>query len=451
MLYQILRLIIFIAVKIFFRSAHIRDVDNVPKKGGLLLAANHPATFLDPFVLAVWLNRPIYFLTNGGMFKNPILAWLFKQFFMVPIYRKQDGNDIDKASKNEQAFEACYKLLAKGGVIVIFPEGVSEDERRLRKLKTGLARIALGAEASHDFDLGVQIVCAGINYTNPRQFQSEVFVQYDSPIAVSNYKENYLKDATNAIQMLTTEVEKRLSSLIVVTTDDETDNFVRKLETLYSHNLQEFLELPSHNTEQIFVMAQHFADASNYFRLHETERYTTFKNEVTHYFDLLAKHQIKDKEVASYSTSPHTVLTNLPWLLLAFPIYLLGLLHNFIPYQLPAWVALRLTKEPVFLASINFSLGIVFFSIFYAFYGFAFYAIFHSHFLAFLYCCLIAVAGFSSYYYWHFAKKIFRIWKLGNIIQKDDTLLVLRKNIMINLEKSRDDYMLIFYGNKKEE
>ncbi len=450
MLYQFLRLVIFISVKIFFRSAHIRNIENVPKKGALLLAANHPGTFLDPLILAVWLNRPISFLTNGGVFKNPILAWFFKRLFMVPIYRQQDNADGDSATKNaeknEQAFNACYDLLARGGAIVIFPEGGSEDERRLRKLKTGLARIALGAEAKYDFNLGVQIVCAGINYTNPRQFQSDVFVQYDAPIFPANYKAAYLENPQTTVQNLTLAVEKQLSSLIVITVDEETDEFVRKIETLYSHQLQDFLELPSHNTEQIFVMAQHFADATHYFRTHAPERYKQFKEHTTAYFSLLSQYNIHDKIVANYDKTQQNkqhILLNIPWLIIAFPIYLLGLIHNFIPYKLPGWLALRMTKEPVFLTSINFTLGIVCFSAFYLFYGFLFHALLNSHFLAFLYCSMISASGFATYYYWHFAIKVWHQWKLINILKTDKNLLDLRKEIIAELEKSRDDYMKV--------
>jgi glycerol-3-phosphate O-acyltransferase/dihydroxyacetone phosphate acyltransferase len=444
MIYQLIRLVIFVAVKIFFRSAHIRNVENVPKTGGLLLASNHPSTFLDPLILAVWIHRPIYFLTNGGVFKNPIAAWFFKRMFMVPIYRQQDNihdSKASKAAKNEAAFEACYKLLAKGGAIVIFPEGGSEDERRLRKLKTGLARIALGAEAKYNFDLDVKIVCAGINYTNPRQFQSEVFVQYNTPIIASHYKEQYLVNPQNTVQELTAEVEKQLSSLIVNTYDSETDGFVRQIETLYSHNLQEFLDLPSDNTEQIFTMAQHFADATQYFREQHPQKYADFKVKVNKYFSLLKKYNLPDKIVASYQNEQRNIIRNLPLLIAALPIYLLGIVHNYLPYKLPGWLALKITKDVTFVAAINFALGIIFFVGFYIFYGFFFYEILKTHFLAFLYCCLIGVAGFASYYYWHFAVRLWQKTRLYFVIHKDTSLITLRKEIIAELEQNRDAYM----------
>ncbi len=438
MFYQFLRLIVFIAVKIFFRSAHLRNLEHLPKKGGLLLASNHPSTFLDPLVLAVWIKRPIYFLTNGGVFKNPLLKWIFRQFYMVPIYRRQDSQE--SAAKNEEAFAACYETLAAGGALVIFPEGGSEDERNLRKIKTGLARIALGAEAAYNFKLGVQIVCAGINYSNPRQFQSDLFVQYALPFGVEGYAALYAEQPQQAVATLTAHVEQLLKSLIVVIPDKETDELVHQIEVLYSHQLQRDLELPSHNTEQIFTIAQHFADAVQHFQATDPQRMAVFKEVVTTYFDKLATYKLQDKTVANY-TPKQNWLATIPILVGGFPVYLLGILHNFLPYQLPAWLARSLTKDSTFLAAFNFGLGIVCFSIFYAAYGVLFWQFFPSIFGLLAYYAVLVGAGFAGYYYWHFAKRLREKAKLQTICKQDATLLPLREQIIAELEKSKVDYM----------
>lgn len=445
MFYQFLRLVIFVAIKIFFRSAHIRNLEQIPKKGGLILAANHPSTFLDPLVLAVWLRRPVCFLTNGGVFKNAFLKWFLKQFYMVPIYRKQDSNA--SANKNEEAFAACYDMLAAGGALVIFPEGGSENERKLRKIKTGLARIVLGAEQKYDFQLDIKIVCAGINYTNPRKFQSELFVQYALPFSAANYQELYQNNPQQAVHELTAEVETKLRSLIVFIEDKENDEFVRKIEVLYSHHLQDFLELPVPQTEQVFMVAQHFADAVRHFQQAAPQRMATFKQKTLDYFAKLQAHNLQDKTVATYQASKNNIFSYLPYLLFVFPLYLLGLLHNFVPYQLPAWISLKLTKDLTFLGAFNFGLGIVCFSSFYVAYGYIFLQFVPSYFLLFIYYCLIATAGFICYYYWHFVKRLRERSKIDQILQKEPNLLTMRREIIAELEKSRDEYIQ-FVENK---
>jgi hypothetical protein len=157
---------------------------------------------------------------------------------------------------------------------------------------------------------------------------------------------------------------------------------------------------------------------------------------------LLEQHNLHDKVVANYNSEQRNIFRNIPWLLLAFPIYLLGILHNYLPYKLPMFLGLKITKDVTFLTAINFSLGIVCFSGFYLTYGFLFYELLGSHFLAFLYTWMIAIAGFSSYYYWHFATRLWHKWRLINIVKSDKTLLNLRKEIIEELEKSRADYLV---------
>jgi 1-acyl-sn-glycerol-3-phosphate acyltransferase len=93
---------------------------------------------------------------------------------MIPIQRKHDTNQ--KKYNNEQIFQKCFDHLAKGGTILIFPEGTSVHKRILNEIKTGTARIALGAEQANDFRLNLKIVTFGLNYSNPASFRSEVFV-----------------------------------------------------------------------------------------------------------------------------------------------------------------------------------------------------------------------------------------------------------------------------------
>ena len=62
----------------------------------------------------------------------------------MPVYRASDGG-AGRAAGNELAFRTSRALLAEGGMLAVFPEGISHDEARLQPLRTGVARIALGA------------------------------------------------------------------------------------------------------------------------------------------------------------------------------------------------------------------------------------------------------------------------------------------------------------------
>ncbi len=103
---------------------------------------------------------------------------------VLPVYRRIDaGADM---SKNRQTFEVCHALLAQNRCIAIFPEGISHDETKLQPMKTGAARIALGALAVGK-DLrakGLRIMAVGLYYTSKTAFRSEALIRYGDLIEV---------------------------------------------------------------------------------------------------------------------------------------------------------------------------------------------------------------------------------------------------------------------------
>jgi glycerol-3-phosphate O-acyltransferase / dihydroxyacetone phosphate acyltransferase len=90
MLYALLRLVVKIALRVFYTNVEVKTKAPIPAKGPLIVVANHPNTFMDPIVIASILPQQVYFLTNGSVFKNPVIGWLLGKMNMIPIYRKQD-------------------------------------------------------------------------------------------------------------------------------------------------------------------------------------------------------------------------------------------------------------------------------------------------------------------------------------------------------------------------
>ncbi|MCU0389800.1 MAG: lysophospholipid acyltransferase family protein [Thermoflexibacter sp.] len=441
MLYQFLRLIVLIAIRIFFKSIHLKNVENVPRKGAVILVANHPSTFLDPLVGALFVPRKIHFLANGGIFKIPLVAWLLKKLYTIPIYRQQDSTVA--SSKNEDSFRACYELLEQKGAIIIFPEGTSEDERKLRKIKTGTARIALGAEAKNNFELDVKIVCIGINYTNPRKFQSRLMVSFDEAISIKSFKDRYLQDDIKTVQDLTNEIKERLEAMIVITENKKIDELVEKIERLYTNILREELHLQSHETEQLFVVAQHFADAVHYFEARQPERVNQLQANINQYFSLLTKYQLSDSLIVQPPLTFKDKISNLFFLVLCSPIYLYGLIHNFLPYELPALITHAITKDITYHAPMNITFGIITFIGAYIAYAFGFYHYFPQVGYLLTYLISIGLAGFFAYRYWYFLLDFVGKWRTARLVKKDklNEILELRKLIIRDLESAKQEYL----------
>ncbi len=123
------------------------------KTGTIIVVLSHPNGAVDPGLVFVSLPRRVSFLAKSTPFDMPFVGFLFRVIEALPVYRRIDaGADM---SKNRRTFQNCEELLERGRCIAVFPEGISHDQTQLQPLKTGTARIALGAlaDAERDSDL----------------------------------------------------------------------------------------------------------------------------------------------------------------------------------------------------------------------------------------------------------------------------------------------------------
>ena len=101
---------------------------------------------------------------------------------MLPVYRIRDGKD--SIAKNQEIFEACYEIFAKGESVLIFPEGNHGLPRRVRPLSKGFTRIAYGFLDKYP-DRALYIVPIGLNYTNILRPFRDVSLYYGKAFSIS--------------------------------------------------------------------------------------------------------------------------------------------------------------------------------------------------------------------------------------------------------------------------
>src|SRR6478736_1374462 len=137
MLYRIVKWIARLSLNSYFHRIVVKGYENIPTKGPVIFVANHPSAFMDPMVLASLLKRPVYFMAAAEFFGTGLKHWLFtRHLHMIPVYRPTTLPN--EAHQNETIFSQCFKLLNDGGALLVFPEGNSVTEKRIRKLKTGV-------------------------------------------------------------------------------------------------------------------------------------------------------------------------------------------------------------------------------------------------------------------------------------------------------------------------
>lgn len=193
------------ATRTFYRTT-VSGAD-IPREGPLLLAGNHPNSLLDPLFLAAVARRPVRFLAKAPLFSNPWTSWAVRAVGAIPVYRPRDNPAL--VQQNENMFRAAHDALLAGAAVGIFPEGMSHDAPSIAPLRTGAARIALGARSR----LGrvIPIIPVGLVLRNKEEFRSGAHVLVGEPVAWDDI--TGAEDSSEAVKELTARIDRSLRAV----------------------------------------------------------------------------------------------------------------------------------------------------------------------------------------------------------------------------------------------
>ena len=173
MLYTILKPVVRLAMLVFCRKIIINKPALLKIQGPLLLACNHPNSFLDAAILADLFKEPVYSLARGDVFKKPFYISLLKSLKILPIYRNSEG--VENLNINYKTFAVCKNIFKKNGIVLIFSEAKCVNEWHLRPLRKGTARLAF---TSWEENVPLKVLPVGINYSSFRRFSKNVFINF---------------------------------------------------------------------------------------------------------------------------------------------------------------------------------------------------------------------------------------------------------------------------------
>ena len=353
--YKIGYSIVITGSRTYFKNFKYLGKEKIPKNAGIIYAVNHQNAFLDPIVIAGQTNNPINFLARADIFKNKFVYKLLRSVYMLPIYRQRDG--VDTIEKNQKTFEDCYEILKNNGHLIIFPEGNHNSKKKLRTLKKGVSRIALGTLSKYGKDIPLYIVPIGIDYDNHFNMNSDVLLNVGEPININNYFDEYVKTPVEILKKLTDQVRENLESVLIHIKDDE--NYDEIYYLLHRFSLNNETEL-----EKKFTLRNSLLSKLEWLKENEFRNYEKLLENVKVVRSFVKENKIRPYLLKNSPLSFFKIVVFSLIMMIVLPLHLILLTTNYLPYKSPVWFVENKIKDRTFHGSLKQALGVILFIIY---------------------------------------------------------------------------------------
>jgi 1-acyl-sn-glycerol-3-phosphate acyltransferase len=396
MLYSFCKLLIRIAVELFFRKKYVQNLQALNTGKPLLVCANHCNSFLDAMIIMVLSKRKYHVLVRADVFKKKWVDYILRKLNLVPIYRMKDG--YDQLERNNETFEEIIHVLENKGAVIIFPEASCFSEKKLRKISKGAAKVVFMAEEKYHFNLNVEVVSVGINYERLDRFGGYLHLVCGKPFAVKDYRALYEEDKNKAYKEVTDRIEKELKENMIIIDQKENEDLFDKTVILDQNMEKDF--------QRLQTFAAHMEDADH----QKTQEYFSLLNKykITHSTvqEVMRKknkeQRTKSKESLLslfFTLCSYKNILRLIDIIILFPVFVAGFIFNGIPFYLPLFISRSVFKsEREFDSSINVAGSALLFLLFYLIY-FIVFSIKFGVLSGLVMILLIAMSGLIAFVY----------------------------------------------------
>ncbi|MFI5312426.1 MAG: 1-acyl-sn-glycerol-3-phosphate acyltransferase [Gemmatimonadales bacterium] len=309
----------------------------VPPAGPVLLVANHTNSLMDPALVTVASRRPVRFMAKAPLFVHPGIGWLVRAVGSVPVYRQMD--DPKLVAQNYDSFRDVHIAIAAGFAVGIFPEGISHSGSRLQPLKTGAARIAIGA--AQRIGRAFPIVPMGLVFRDRRTFRSSARVIVGESCVWDDLAARGPGDK-EAVRELTRRIDASMRAVTLNLHDWRDEHLVRCAEGVWSAEFG-----ASHDARGQLERLRVATDALARLRLGEDSDWRRVARELNVHDRILSRLGLTPVSLrAQVSTEAATIwmLRRLP-LVLMLPLAGLGLVLFWFPRELAGAIGARLAKS----------------------------------------------------------------------------------------------------------
>lgn len=335
---RFLRWLARLALDAFYRRVDVVGADRFPAMGPVIVLANHTNSLVDGAMLTAILPRMPRFLGASIVWDYRPLRPVLNAAGVVPLYRRQDG----RAHRGSLAdsFSLASDLLEAGGVLAIFPEGVSHNNPRVLPLKTGTARIALEAEANRG-PLGLTLLPVNLTFEAKYKVRSRALVEIGDPIAldaatIETYRRGTRSQRFGVVRDLTQHLQDRLDAMAPGHESWEEARLVARAVEMIA-NADPEARRP-YALADITQLRRNLQDGYQWLRDTHPDRTEALRRDIAEYDQALRRSGLRDDQVArgdNRTGGARAGATGLrAWFfpVLLAPVALVGLGLNLIPF-----------------------------------------------------------------------------------------------------------------------
>lgn len=354
MLWHILKYLLAFSIPSFYRKMSIKNSHYLKNNKPAIIVSNHPNAFMDPIAFSYLVYPPrIRYMARGDAFKPGIISKLLQSIGIIPIFRMQDAG-AKGVKKNIESYKIVYQLLKKNKKIMIFAEGICIQEKRLRPIKKGVPRLIYSAqlEIPHT-DILIIPVC--LNYSNPSQIGSTLFIYVGEPFTVTNKMQEYLENPNAAMQQMMKDIYKQMRQQIIHIERPENDDLFEKTRYVLSYVLCQKKKLNANNLEHLFIVEKEIAECINQASEKYPEHLSAFAHKINLLYTLLTNQDIHIPSLFEHTLHPFILFIKALFYALVYipyrALYQIVTTFMYIPYKLSDYLSKKLSPSKEFYAS----------------------------------------------------------------------------------------------------
>jgi len=327
--YRCMRVVAREVVQVWFREVDVVDNENIPSEGGAVFIAWHPSGLIDPMLMMASLPGKMSLIAKHTLFKMPILGAMMRASGALPIMRSSDvkGGESDSKKHNKDLLSSVSEAVARGGKLIIFPEGTTHSESDVKRVRTGAARIMeMAIEQSEDEGLPPpSLIPVGLHYSEAHTFRERAAVIVERPMELpplperSDDAEADETERRTWVKEVTSDIEKELKRASHSASSWQNRHLIWRARSIVhaerSRASDDKISKPTY--AESVLGARRLRAGWEYLAKHDSERTTKIVTRATAHFENLDKlglHPLDIDAKPEELTTKKYIANNIRWL-----------------------------------------------------------------------------------------------------------------------------------------